>query len=121
MKYLGLIVISWFFFSCATNKPLATRGLSPEERRYYIIQNGYGLTQEVKDAFLDGYPVKGMSKDLVFQLFGPADREILRGDQWEYLNSRAKIITGVRFKDNLAIEIIGDPRGGLEPPKATTE
>jgi len=104
-----------FFVACATYKPLTERGLSPEDRREHIVQNGYGLTSEVKDAFLKGYLVKGMSRDLVFQLFGPADRQSQFGNFWEYFDSRKKVITAIKFNEDVAEEILGDPKGGASP------
>ncbi len=99
---------------CANNymPPLTTRGVPADQRRDYIIQNGYGIPEPVKQAFLDGYVVEGMSKELVFHLFGAADRSSEQDDHWEYLNRKGALVTGLYFKDDKVDHIDGDPTGG---------
>ena len=57
--------------ACASGytRPLVSRGLPAEERKDYIIQNGFGIPENVKQAFLDGYVEVGMAREMVFQLF----------------------------------------------------
>ncbi len=104
---IGIII------GCSTNRALITRGLNEEERRYYVVQNGYGITPEVKQSFLDGFITEGMEQELVFQLYGAPDRTIEDDTIWEYIDGKGKLVTGVKFEDKKVVEIIGDRRGGL--------
>jgi outer membrane protein assembly factor BamE (lipoprotein component of BamABCDE complex) len=106
--------------SCATsyNKPLVTRGLSAVERKDYIIQNGFGIPEPVKQAFLDGYVEVGMARDMVFQLYGAPNRGANGEDTWEYVNNRGTVVTGINFKNDKVEKVYGDPKGGLEAPQA---
>ncbi len=114
-KFWSAIIIINFalLVSCATHKPLYTRGLSADERRYFVVQNGYGITKDVKSAFLEGVPAVGMTQDMVHQLYGPPDRALENDMLWEYLASRGVMMTGFKFKEGKVIEILGDKRGGL--------
>lgn len=114
MRWVILCAILGFLSGCATNKPLADRGLPIAERRDFIIQNGYGIRQEIKDSFLAGHVCKGMAQDLVFQLYGAADREGDAGQLWEYIDRRGNLITGVRFSEGRVSEVLGDPTGGAK-------
>jgi hypothetical protein len=106
--------------SCATsyNRPLVSRGLSAEERKDYIIQNGFGIPEPVKQAFLDGYVEVGMARDMVFQLYGAPNRGSNGDDTWEYVNQRGSVVTGVNFKNDKVEKVYGDPKGGLEVPQS---
>ncbi len=101
--------------SCATsyNKPLVSRGLSAEERKDYIIQNGFGIPEPVKEAFLTGYVEAGMARDMVFQLYGGPDRSTDGDNTWEYVNRRGNLVTGINFKNDKVEKVYGDPKGGL--------
>lgn len=99
---------------CASsyNRPLVSRGLPPEERKDYIIQNGYGIPENIKQSFLAGYVEVGMSRELVFQLYGAPDRTSGKDTNWEYVNNRGTLITGITFKTDKVEKVYGDPKGG---------
>ncbi|MBF0430821.1 MAG: hypothetical protein HQK83_06050 [Fibrobacteria bacterium] len=99
--------------ACSTNRPLITRGLNSEERRHFVVQNGYGISEENKRSFLDGFPLEGMSQDLIFQLYGAPDRTDDDDTLWEYVDRRGMLITGFRFENKKVTAILGDRRGGL--------
>lgn len=100
--------------ACATGytRPLVSRGLPAEERKDYIIQNGFGIPENVKQAFLDGYVEVGMAREMVFQLYGAPDRTTGGDTNWEYVNSKGNLITGITFKADKVEKVYGDPRGG---------
>jgi len=68
------ILLILLVLACSSNAPLVSRGLPPAEREFYIIQNGWGLTQEIKDSFKQGIPCIGMKQELVFSLYGSPDQ-----------------------------------------------
>ncbi len=102
---------------CASSytRPLVSRGLPAEERKDYVIQNGYGIPENIKQSFLDGYPEVGMARELVFQLYGAPDRTSGGDTNWEYVNNKGNIITGITFKNDKIEKIYGDPKGGNVP------
>lgn len=109
-------VLALFLFGCATTaKPLVSRGLPADERKHYIIQNGYGIPEPLKNSFLDGYPDLGMSRELIFQLYGAPDRSSESDATWEYVNRRGQVVTGFKFQNEKVTEIYGDRNGGLPP------
>ena len=93
-------------------RPLVSRGLPAEERKDYIIQNGYGIPENVKQAFLDGFVEVGMARELVFQLYGAPDRTTGGDTNWEYVNNSGNLITGITFKADKVEKLYGDPKGG---------
>lgn len=115
---LALAVLSLFVFGCASNytRPLVSRGLPAEERKDYVIQNGFGLPENIKQAFLEGYPEVGMARELIFQLYGAPDRSSGGDANWEYVNSKGIVITGLEFKNDKVEKINGDPKGGMVTP-----
>lgn len=117
---LGWLAGLLFLVACAAQytKPLVTRGLSAEERKDYIIQNGFGLSEQVKQAFLDGFVEVGMPREMVFQLYGAPDRTSEGDANWEYVNRRGNLVTGVSFKNDKVEKVYGDPKGGLQPEGA---
>lgn len=102
---------------CASGytRPLVSRGLPAEERKDYVIQNGYGIPENIKQSFLDGYPEVGMARELVFQLYGAPDRTSGGDTNWEYVNNKGNLITGITFKNDKIEKIYGDPKGGNQP------
>ena len=96
----------------AYTRPLVSRGLPVEERKDYIIQNGYGIPETIKQAFLEGFVEVGMAKELVFQLYGTPDRTTGGDTNWEYVNNKGNLITGITFKADKVEKIYGDPKGG---------
>ena len=114
MVILGGMAILILASGCASNysRPLISRGLPAQERKDYIIQNGFGIPENVKQAFLEGYPLEGMSREMVFQLFGNPDRTSEKEANWEYVNNRGTLITGITFKNDKVEKIYGDPKGG---------
>jgi hypothetical protein len=100
--------------ACASNytRPLVSRGLPAEERKDYIIQNGYGIPENIKQAFLEGYVEVGMARELVFQLYGAPDRTTGGDTNWEYVNNKGNLITGITFKADKVEKVYGDPKGG---------
>jgi hypothetical protein len=112
-RCLGLLITAVLFFGCSANRPLSSRGLNSEERRHYIIQNGYGIPNDIKNSFLEGFPFVGMDQELIFQLYGAPDRTKNDDTEWEYVNGRGDLITGFKFENKKTVEILGDPRGGL--------
>jgi hypothetical protein len=102
------------FAACASNytRPLVSRGLPAEERKDYIIQNGFGIPENIKQAFLDGYVEVGMAREMVFQLYGAPDRTTGGDTNWEYVNNKGNLITGITFKNDKVEKVYGDPKGG---------
>jgi hypothetical protein len=102
------------FAACASHytRPLVSRGLPAEERKDYIIQNGFGIPENVKQAFLEGFVETGMTREMVFQLYGAPDRTTGGDTNWEYLNNKGNLITGVTFKGDKVEKVYGDPKGG---------
>ncbi|HKP94256.1 MAG TPA: hypothetical protein VJ385_00740 [Fibrobacteria bacterium] len=100
--------------ACASNytRPLVARGLPAEERKDYIIQNGFGIPENVKQSFLDGFVEAGMAREMVFQLYGAPDRTTGGDTNWEYVNNKGNLITGVTFKNDKVEKVYGDPKGG---------
>ncbi len=96
----------------AYTRPLVSRGLPAEERKDYIIQNGYGIPENVKQSFLDGFVEVGMARELVFQLYGAPDRTTGGDTNWEYVNNKGNLITGITFKADKVEKVYGDPKGG---------
>jgi len=115
IKRVGWLAGALFVVACASSyvKPLVTRGLTPEERKDFIIQNGFGLSEPVKQAFLDGLVEVGMPREMVFQLYGAPNRTSDGDGKWEYVNRRGNLVTGVSFKNDKVENVYGDPRGGL--------
>jgi hypothetical protein len=103
-----------FLSACASHytRPLVSRGLPAEERKDYIIQNGFGIPENVKQSFLDGFVEVGMARELVFQLYGAPDRTTGGDTNWEYVNNKGTLITGVTFKADKVEKVYGDPKGG---------
>jgi hypothetical protein len=110
-----LFAVSLALVACASpyTRPLVTRGLPAEERKDYVIQNGYGIPENVKQSFLDGFVEVGMARELVFQLYGAPDRTTSGEDSWEYVNNRGNLITGITFKNDKVEKVYGDPKGGF--------
>jgi hypothetical protein len=111
---LFLIAGCLVFAACASNytRPLVSRGLPAEERKDYIIQNGFGIPENIKQAFLDGYVEVGMAREMVFQLYGAPDRTTGGETNWEYVNNKGNLITGITFKNDKVEKVYGDPKGG---------
>jgi hypothetical protein len=88
MKQL-IIIIVVLLTACSTTRPLIDRGLSLEEREFYIIQNGWGMSQDIKNCFIAGKPIIGMTEEHIFMLFGPPDQKYTNIDEyteiWHYL------------------------------------
>ena len=103
-----------FITGCASNynRPLVARGLPADERKDYIIQNGFGIPENIKEAFLSGYVEVGMARELVFQLYGAPDRTSGGDTNWEYVNPKGNLITGITFKNDKVEKVYGDPKGG---------
>ena len=106
---LGAVIMA-----CAgsANRPLVSRGLPADERKDYIVQNGYGIPENIKQSFLNGVVEVGMTKELVFQLYGAPDRTTGKDTNWEYVNSKGSLITGISFKNDKVESVYGDPLGG---------
>jgi hypothetical protein len=105
MRYL---IILLFLLGCSTSISLKSRGLSENDRRFYIIQNGYVINKEVRRSFEEGVICEKMPKELVFQMYGYPDimTDLPDGEyKWTYLqldNSRVekyKIILEAVFTD----------------------
>ena len=120
MKYqfiTGVIILTIsVILSCSTNRPLNSRGLNADERRHFIVQNGYGIPKDIKNSFLEGFAMEGMDQELIFQLYGAPDRTSKNDTKWEYVNNKGDLITGFVFEDKKVIKITGDPRGGVPLP-----
>ncbi len=100
--------------ACASpyTRPLVSRGLPAEERKDYIIQNGFGIPENIKQAFLEGFVEVGMAREMVFQLYGAPDRTTGGDTNWEYVNNKGNLITGITFKADKVEKVYGDPKGG---------
>ncbi len=110
-----LAFVVWAGCASTYNRPLVTRGISAEEREYYVVQNGFGLKHDIKRAFLDGNPIPGMNKDMVFQIYGAPDRTANSDSTWEYVNVKGTLITGLRFVGDSLADVYGDRYGGANP------
>lgn len=124
MKYF-IIFISLFLFFCSSSKSLVSRGLSAEERKFFIVQSGYGLTQEMKDTFLKGLPCIGMDANMIFSMYGAPDfNEPIKKDsnnvtsdyKWTYIKINKQnslqmevLIEFIFDSNNKITQIIGDP------------
>ncbi len=117
------VLTAVFLIGCAAKytRPLVTRGLPAEERKDYIVQNGFGIPENIKNAFLEGYPIEGMGRELVYQMFGAPDRTGDRENIWEYVDGKGKVIVGITFKNDKIEKIVGDPQGGTAPITNTSE
>lgn len=104
--------------SSTYSKPLVSRGLPANDRRDFIIQNGYEIPPNIRQAFVDGYVVAGMSKELVFQLYGAPDRASSRDTRWEYVNEKGQLVTGITFKQEKVETVYGDQNGGSRSPRS---
>ncbi len=114
VRTLALAALAALAMGCASNynRPLVARGVPAEERKDYIIQNGFGIPENIKQSFLDGYVEVGMARELVFQLYGAPDRTSGKDTNWEYVNNRGNLITGITFKNDKVEKVYGDPKGG---------
>ena len=99
--------------SSSYSRPLVSRGLPADERKDYVIQNGFGIPEDIKQAFLDGFVEVGMGRELVFQLYGAPDRTTGGDTNWEYVNNKGNLITGITFKNDKVEKVYGDPKGGF--------
>ena len=117
---LPMLVLAGLLAACTSNytRPLVARGLPAEERKDYIIQNGFGIPENIKQAFLEGYVEVGMAREMVFQLYGSPDRTTGGDTNWEYVNNKGNLITGITFKADKVEKLYGDPRGGSAEPHA---
>lgn len=115
VRILALAAMLAMVLGCASsyNRPLVSRGLPAEERKDYIIQNGFGIPENIKQSFLDGFVEVGMSRELVFQLYGAPDRTTGHDTNWEYVSNRGNLITGITFKTDKVEKVYGDPKGGV--------
>jgi hypothetical protein len=122
-QVLGVVLIAALFLvmGCAPSytRPLVSRGLPDDERKDYIIQNGFGIPEPIKQSFLEGFPIEGMAREMVFQLYGNPDRTTEGDTNWEYVNSKGNLITGITFKNDKVEKIYGDPKGGSLPQGQT--
>ncbi|MGL1936670.1 MAG: hypothetical protein OCD01_16700 [Fibrobacterales bacterium] len=128
MKLAILISGIFLFLGCSSHKSpiLAKRGVAPDERPYEVKQEGYGVDQKIKNAFLKGYAVEGMTQVLVRFLWGPPDIEKKNGHVWEYYTKKGKLVTRIIFKASekkilgqvplVVASFEGDPWGGSPPP-----
>lgn len=114
VRALASALLLALVLGCASkyNRPLVSRGLPAEERKDYIIQNGFGIPENIKQSFLDGFVVVGMARELVFQLYGAPDRTSGHDTNWEYVSNQGNLITGITFKGEKVEKVYGDPQGG---------
>ena len=114
LRLIGILLMALAVWECSTNRPLITRGgLTREDRRHYLVQNGYGMKPDIKQSFQEGLPMVGMSQEMINNLYGPADVVMEENTLWEYVDRKGQLITGFRFEDEIVVKIMGDPRGGL--------
>ena len=74
-KFITLILTILLFLSCSTTRSLSSRGIGVNERDFYVIQNGWGMTTEIKTSFMAGLPCEGMTFEHIFMLYGPPDQK----------------------------------------------
>jgi hypothetical protein len=60
-----------------------------------------------------------MAREMVFQLYGSPDRTTGGDTNWEYVNNKGNLITGITFKADKVEKLYGDPRGGSAEPHAS--
>jgi hypothetical protein len=96
-----------------SNRPLATRGMPQEDRHGFITRDGQETPVEIRDAFVEGYIVRGMAREHVLHLYGSPDRTSEGGFGWEYLDGKGKLITGIVFSEDKVDSIYGDFTGGM--------
>ena len=75
------LLLTLFLLTSCANYRIPDRGLSMEERHFYVIQSGYVLTKQQKDAFVDGKPMLGMNQDLIFNLYGSPHKRVEMSDK----------------------------------------
>ena len=89
MKQLITIIIVLLITACSTTRPLTNRGLNLEDRNSYIVKNGWGMSQDIKNCFRSGKPVIGMTQEHIFMLFGPPNQKYTNIEEyteiWQYL------------------------------------
>lgn len=86
------------FLSCVgSHKSLLDRGIPKEERQFYVIQNGYGISWERQKAFIEGDLQIGMTREMVYSLFGAPDRASRRDSIWDYADGNGNTILSVFF------------------------
>lgn len=118
-----IILFILLVYACAT-KPLVTRGLPEKEREFYVVQNGWDLSSEVKQHFKKGLPLVGMTETLIFSLYGAPDMAstvkkdssgVIEEYNWAYfdiINNKGGIEVIIEFifdKDEKLIKIVGEP------------
>ena len=116
IAWISIISTSVLLF-CSTSRLLNSRGLNADERRHFIVQNGYGIPKDVKNSFLEGFAMVGMDQELIFQLYGAPDRTSKNDTQWEFVNNKGDLIIGFVFEDKKVVKITGDPRAGIPLPQ----
>ncbi len=128
MKLAVLFTGLMLFINCSHHNSniLAQRGVKPDERPYEVKQEGYGVDQKIKNAFLQGYAVEGMSQTLVRFLWGPPDVEKKNGHIWEFYTKTGNLITRIKFKPSdkkvlghaplVISDFEGDRWGGSKAP-----
>jgi len=95
-----------------------------DERSYDVVQEGFGIDNELKRSFLAGCVTEGMNKNLVHLLWGTPDKESADGLTWEYINFKTgEPIATLKWEktgntgadwtnDTKLVEIGGDRTGG---------
>lgn len=106
--------------ACSSTRRLTSGGLSPEERRFYIIQNGWGMSTAMKKCFIAGKPMIGMNKEHIFMLFGHAD-QIVKDETkeiiiWKYftIENRELVIALEAIFDSDETEVLQISSSELE-------
>ncbi len=106
IKFLPIYLIT----SCAIqDRPLLTRGLPKSEREFYIMQNGYYMPWNKRQAFINGDIQLGMNKEMVFQMIGTPDRTFNKDCVWEYTDRKGSTILHLIFdnKNDTLMSLIG--------------
>ncbi|MEO6095663.1 MAG: hypothetical protein ABIW76_08275 [Fibrobacteria bacterium] len=127
-KYLSYSLFAALCLGCS-NRAMVKGALSPEERQEYVEQTGALISQRVKDNFVAGKAVEGMTKEMVVFLYGQPDRTENnryginwsgvvgdtiavadnRDSLWNYFGSDSvSVKRGMVFKGDTLVRVVGD-------------
>lgn len=98
--------------ACATvpEGPLGFRIL-PVEKRYDFVQvHGSEVSQEIRNAFMEGEVVTGMAREWVLHLYGRPDR--ISDRSWEYFDGKGKAVLEIFFEGDTvdSVRTMAGPR-----------
>jgi len=117
MKFL--LILTFLLYGCSRTVPLLKRGLSSDDRVFFVVQNGYGMNDQIRRGFIHGKVCIGMTSEHVFMLYGSPTRQYTILDEktanskeiWnykEFINQEAVLLLEITFKLGKVIAIDGE-------------